>query len=99
MKKNELTKEEVKYLAYLARLFLIDDEIDQLRKKLTETIDYIRNLDELNTDKVLPSSQTIDIVNVFFEDGEKNNRQLTIDQALKNTKNKKNNYFVVKKIL
>lgn len=94
-----LTKEEIIHLGKLANMSLTDEEIKRFKKQLAETLDYVKNLQELNTDKVKPTDHTVESKNVFFEDGEKNTRSLTSQEALNNSKNKKNNYFVVKRIL
>lgn len=99
MANSTLTKEEIIHLAKLASMSLTDEEIKRFQKQLGETLDYIKNLQELNTDKVRPTDHTVESKNVFFEDGQKNTRALTPEEALKNSKNKKNNYFVVKRLI
>lgn len=98
-KKNTLTKEEIIHLAKLANLHLTEEEIKKYQQQLGETLDYIKNLEELSTEKVEPTSQVTDLENVFFEDGVDNLRGLSQEEVLKNTKNKKNSLFVVKRIL
>lgn len=106
MKKNnrrfnrgELTKEDILHLAKLSKLQLTEEEIEKYWKQLEETVEYIKNLNELNTEKVEPTSQTTNLTNVFFEDGGENKRGLQIDEVMKNTKNKKEGFFIVKRIL
>lgn len=98
-KKTELSKEEIIHLAKLANLSLTDEEIEKFRKQLTETVEYVENLNELDTKQVSETSSTAQLTDVFFKDGEENKRNLTQADALKNSKNKKNDYFVVKRIL
>ncbi len=99
MSNTILTKDEIIHLGKLASMTLNNEEIKRFQKQLAETLDYVKNLQELNTDKVKPTDHTVESRNVFFEDGEKNSRSLSSEEALKNSKNKKNNYFVVKRIL
>jgi len=99
MAKITLKKDEIIHLGKLASMSLTDKEIKRFQKQLAETLDYVKNLQELNTDKVKPTDHTVESKNVFFEDGKENSRALTQEEALKNSKNKKNNYFVVKRIL
>ena len=98
-RKIVLSKEEILHLAKLANLKLTNKEIINYQKQLEETLGYIENLQELDTDKILPTDHTVHSRNVYFKDGEKNTRNLTSEEALNNSKNKKNNYFVVKRIL
>jgi len=99
MKKKELTREEVVHLVKLANLKLTDAEIEKLKKQLSETLDYIDNLNSINTADVPPTDNVTGLSNVFFVDGEKNTRGINTDEVLKNAKRKKGNYFEVNKIL
>ena len=98
-KKKILTSEEIKHLAKLANLSLTEDELKKYSNQLEETIEYVENLDELDTKNTVPTSHTVNLKDVFFRDGENNNRALTNDEATKNAKNKKKGFFVVKRIL
>ncbi len=99
MKSSKLTKEEVLHLAKLVNLQLSEDEVDLFRAQLGETIDYIKNLEELDTKNVIETSHTTDSHNISFKDGESSTRTFSQDQATKNAKGKKDGYFVVSKIL
>ncbi len=99
MKKSKLNKEEILHLAKLSNLTLTNDEIEKYRKQLEETVEYVENLNELDTRKVEPTSQTTNLTDVFFKDGVENKRGLSQNEAMKNAKNKKNDYFVVKRIM
>ncbi len=97
--KTLLTKDEILHLAKLANITLTDEEIQKYSKQLTETIAYAKNLDELDTSKVKPTSSSAQLENVYFEDGTKNSRGLTAEQAIQNTKEKKEKYFKVGRIM
>lgn len=99
MSKTTLTKDEIIHLGKLASMSLTDEEIKRFQKQLAETLDYVKNLQELDTDKVKPTDHTVESKNVFFEDGKKNTRELSPEEALANSKNKKNNYFFVKRLI
>lgn len=94
-----LTREEVLHLAKLAVLELSEAEIEKNSGQLNETIDFIKNLDELDTKGVAPTNSVVDLSNVTFEDGKKNERQLSPDEAFSNGKNVKDNAFVVERII
>ena len=98
-KKKTLTTEEIKHLAKLANLPLTEEEIKKYSNQLEETIDYVENLKELDTENITPTSHTVNLKDVYFSDGEKNERGLTESEATKNAKNKKNSFFAVKRIL
>ncbi len=94
-----LSREEIIHLAKLANLSLTEEEIKKYQDQLSKTLDYIGNLDELDTSKVESSSQVTPLTDVFFKDGAVNKRLLTSEEATKNAKNKKDGYFIVKRIL
>jgi len=73
-KKKVLSSDEIKHLAKLANLPLSDEEIKKYSKQLEETIEYVENLKELDTKNTPPTSHTVNLKDIFFEDGEKNER-------------------------
>lgn len=96
---KKLSKEDILHLAKLANIELTDKEVSIYEKQLDDTLEYVENLKELDTENVKTTNHSIDVKNVNFEDGEKNERLLSREEAMKNSKNKKGNYFVVKRIL
>jgi len=98
MKKKSLTKKEIVHLAKLAGLSLTDSQIEKYKTQLEETISYIENLNELETKNVNPTSHTTFSTNVYFNDGEKNERALDLPAIFQNAKNKEKNYFKVSSI-
>lgn len=99
MKNTQLSTEEVQHLAKLANLSINDDEIKKYQGQFNETLDYIENLKELNTDDVSNAPYVFDTVNVNFADGTKNKRSLSVKEVLQNSKNVKGNFFNVKRIM
>jgi len=95
----ELTKSDILHIAKLANLTLSDEEVEKYTNQLSETIKYVENLNELDTKAVVPTSHSTNVTNVYFEDGEKNTRLFSKEEALKNAKNQKNGQFVVKRIM
>lgn len=98
-KKIDLSNDELVHLAKLANLHLTESEIKTFAKQLAETIEYVENLEEVDTENIKLTSSTVNTANVYFEDGKKSERTLTQEEALLNAKNKKDSYFVVKQIL
>ncbi|MBI4973081.1 Asp-tRNA(Asn)/Glu-tRNA(Gln) amidotransferase subunit GatC [Candidatus Roizmanbacteria bacterium] len=99
MTKKILSKEEILHLAHLARLTLTDEEILKYQEQFGETIDYIKNLGELDTKNVPPTNSVVDLKNVTFEDGVENLIGLTTNEALQNAKKIKGNEFIVDRIM
>jgi aspartyl-tRNA(Asn)/glutamyl-tRNA(Gln) amidotransferase subunit C len=63
-----LTREEVKKVSLLARLLLSEDELDAMTVQLGQVLDYVQQLEELNTDGVEPMAHAIDLANVLADD-------------------------------
>lgn len=99
MKKRVLTKKDILHLAALSKLLLSEKEIEKYLGQLEQTVEYVNNLNELPTKNIEPTSQTTNLTNVGFKDGEINKRKFSQQEATKNIKNKKNGFFVVKRIL
>ncbi len=92
----DLTQEETKHIAKLANLSLSDEELEKFSGQLSETINYVEKLSELNTENVLPTSQTTGLKNIFRKDEVR--PSLTQEEALSGTKNKHKGYFVTKSV-
>jgi len=97
---NKLLDEKgIQHLAKLASLEVSKEEVSKYQDQLGETLEYVKNLQELNTDGVEPTSHVADTKNVYFADGAKNDRGLTQGEALSNAKKPKSGYFTTKRIL
>lgn len=99
MKTSKLTPADISHLTELSSLSLTDAEKKKIEKQLTETLDYVQNLNEIKTDEVKPTDHTVDLKNEFFQDGTENERKLSEKETFSNSKRKKGNHFTVKKIL
>jgi len=100
MTKNQaLSKDEILHLAKLAKLHLTDKEIEKYQAQLGETIEYVKNLDELDTKNVEPTNSVVDLKNITFKDGEKSTRTFQAEEALANAKKQKSQMFEVEKIM
>ena len=62
------SKIDINKIAQLARLKLTDEESDRLGKHLEQIIEYIDQLNKLDTSNVQPTSHVLPIHNVFRED-------------------------------
>ena len=67
-KKNSVTKDNVKYIAALARIDLQDNELAGLTNDLGSILDYIGKLEKLDVSKTEPTSHVIPLKNVYRED-------------------------------
>jgi len=64
----KISRAEVEHIADLARLKLSEIEIDQLQDELSQILEYVEQLNELNTTDVLPTSHVVVKGDVLCED-------------------------------
>ena len=55
-----ITREEVRHVARLARLALTDDEAGRLGDQLSAILDYVKQLDRIDTRDVVPTSHAVE---------------------------------------
>jgi aspartyl-tRNA(Asn)/glutamyl-tRNA(Gln) amidotransferase subunit C len=68
---TKITKEEVNKVANLARLELNENEINNHAKQLEKILEYIKQLEIINTDDVPCTTRAIEVINVFRKDEKK----------------------------
>lgn len=95
---KSLTKADVEHVAKLAKLELTEAEIEKFLPQLSSIINFISELNEVDTDGVEPTSQTTGLKNVFRTGGVKLS-SLDQDLALSGTDNTHNGYFKIDAIL
>ncbi|MCR5104255.1 MAG: Asp-tRNA(Asn)/Glu-tRNA(Gln) amidotransferase subunit GatC [Eubacterium sp.] len=63
-----ITDEVIEYVGILGKLELSPEEKEKSKKDLTEMLDYVGKLNELDTSDVEPMSHTFKIANVMRDD-------------------------------
>lgn len=91
----QITDETIDYVGILAKLELSEEEKEQAKKDMSNMLDYVGKLNELDTEGVEPMSHTFSVHNVFREDVVTNGDES--EQALANAPGEKDNMFVVPK--
>ncbi len=64
----QITDETIEYVGILAKLELSDEEKEQAKNDMSNMLDYVGMLNELDTGNVEPMSHAFPIHNVFRED-------------------------------
>jgi aspartyl-tRNA(Asn)/glutamyl-tRNA(Gln) amidotransferase subunit C len=95
---NKISLNEVRHIAKLSKLEIKDKNLIKFQKELSEVIEYIGKLSEVDTSNCEPTSQTTGLENVTRDD-EMNINGLTQDTALSGTDVNHNGYFVVDAVL
>jgi aspartyl-tRNA(Asn)/glutamyl-tRNA(Gln) amidotransferase subunit C len=89
--------ETIQKIAHLARLELKPEEEQQMSVDFAKILDWMEQLNELDTTDVDPLMHMHQGVNVFREDVAKN--ELTKEQGLFNAPQKNEDYFMVPKVM
>jgi len=93
----KITKDDVLYVADLARLDLDEASIDAFAEQITNILEYVDMLNRVDTEGVNPTSHAISLTNAFREDEEKDH--LERDLVLANAPEKEDGTFIVPKIV
>jgi len=94
---TKITKEEVTKVAHLARLELDENAINNHAEQLEKILDYIRQLEKIDTDEVPCTTRAIEVINVFRKDENKNPEYS--EELLELSPSKEDKYFKVPKII
>jgi len=82
MSEEILSEEDVRHIARLAALRIDDEEVQTMRRQLSDILAHFQTLAELDTDGVAPTGHTTDAHTVMREDDEMS--AMDRDQTLAN---------------
>lgn len=92
-----ISKDEVRYVAKLARIKIPEDNLDDFTQQLDKILNYIEKLNQLDTQNVAPTSHVLGLKNVFRKDEPK--PSLANEEVLRNAPEKENGHFKVPRII
>jgi len=92
-----LSEKDVQYVAKLARLEVTDQEVGKYTQQLANILDYVEQLNKLDTTNVEPLTHPLDVKNVFRPDVVK--PSLTQREVLSNGPEVQSGHFKVPKIM
>ncbi|MCK9626460.1 MAG: Asp-tRNA(Asn)/Glu-tRNA(Gln) amidotransferase subunit GatC [Bacteroidales bacterium] len=90
-----ISNEEIKKIAKLSYLEIKDEEMEEMKNDFSSILEYVKKLQELNTDNIEATPSIVKLENVMREDIAKDSKCNLIEAFSKN----KDNYLEVKKIL
>lgn len=93
----KITKDEVTYVADLARIKTDDASIETLAGQIGEILDYVDTLKKVDTEDVPATTHASFLTNVFREDEVKDS--FGSERALSNAPKKEDGYFIVPKVI
>jgi aspartyl-tRNA(Asn)/glutamyl-tRNA(Gln) amidotransferase subunit C len=92
-----VTVKEVEHIAQLARLEYSDSEKEGFTHRMNQILEYIEQLNTLDTSNVEPLSHVIELKDVFREDESK--PSVSTEEALKNAPSRTEEFFKVPKVI
>lgn len=93
----KVTRKDVENVALLSRLSIDEKDMDKNIQELSDFLEYVDRLQQVDTENVAPTAHVLPIQNVFREDVVK--PSLDRDLALSNAPEQEDGYFRVPKIV
>lgn len=94
----QLTKDQIKDIAILARLELQDAELDQYARQLSVVLEYMELLQEVDTDQVEETCQVTGLLNIVRPDEPRTIAQETKKQLIEQFPDKLGQVLRVKQV-
>ena len=88
-----ITLDEAKWIAHLARLDVGAEELSTFVQQLSAILDYMQQLQQVNTDGIEPLAHPLPVQNVFREDEPA--PSLPVDEALANAPRRLGDFYGV----
>lgn len=92
-----VSKDEVKYIARLAKLYFDDEQLEKIREDMDNLVSFADTLSALDTKNLEAMSHVQGNENVFDEDKPHDGQK--IEDLLKNAPESVDNYFAVPKVV
>ena len=94
---KRISSDEVKKVAQLARLELNEREIQQHGEQLEKILDYIKQLEKINTENIPCTTRAIEVANVLRKDEKKD--YSNVEELMDLAPSRENKFFKVPKII
>ncbi|HVC87503.1 MAG TPA: Asp-tRNA(Asn)/Glu-tRNA(Gln) amidotransferase subunit GatC [Gaiellaceae bacterium] len=88
-----ITREEVLQVARLARLELTDEEVGRFQEQLSDILEAVSKVSELDLSDVPPTAHPLEIANAWAEDVP--HPSLSLDDAFANAPERQDDHFKV----
>ena len=96
---TRITSDDVRKVAKLCRLEIPDDDIEKYSNQLEGILEYIAQLERIDTLNVPPTTRAVEVVNVFREDNIVSSSSDVRDKILDQAPQREGEFFRVPKIL
>ena len=88
-----ITRDEVLHVARLARLELTDDEVAKFQEQLSDILEAVSKVRELDLSDVPPTAHPLEIANAWAED--EPHESLELDDVFRNAPDRDDDHFRV----
>ena len=95
--KTDLSVEEIRQISVLTRIAMTEDELDVMRAQMSNILDSVAILNEVNTEDVEPTGHSVNIKSVMREDQRQDS--LTQDETLLNAPQRDGSFIRIKAVL
>ena len=95
--RSKMDRATVEYVARLSRVDLSEAELELFSGQLSKILDYIAQLNELDTTGVAPLAQAVEVANVLRGDAPRDS--LPPSEALANAPERVGNFYKVPAVL
>jgi aspartyl-tRNA(Asn)/glutamyl-tRNA(Gln) amidotransferase subunit C len=86
-----ITKDEVLHVARLARLELSDDEVAKFQEQLSDILEAVSKVSQLDLSDVPPTAHPLEIANAWADDVPR--PCLSLDEVFANAPDREDDYF------
>ena len=93
----KLSREEVLHIARLARVGVTDEDVDRLSEQLSNILENFEALQQVDTENVLPTAQSIILQNVTRDDSVI--PSMSPEDVLANAPRQEQDHFKIKAVL
>ena len=94
---KRISSDEVKNVARLARLELNESEIQQHAEQLEKILEYIKQLEKINTENIPCTTRAIEVANVLRKDEKKD--YANVEEIINLAPSREDKFFKVPKII
>ena len=94
---TDLSVEEIRQISVLTRIAMTEDELDVMRAQMSNILDSVAILNEVDTEDVEPTGHSVNIKSVMREDQRQDS--LTQDEALLNAPQRDGSFIRIKAVL
>ena len=97
MTKRSITSDEIKKLAALSKLSIADDEVELYSQQLSDILDYVSQLENVDTSDIEPLLNVLDQINDSKQD--EHQPSITQKMVLKNAPITSGDFFQVPEVI